>query len=73
MRCQSCKLYLMLPEMTALRLRKLFQLQATDPVYEEAGTPAQTAAAVEDFTTVVENDAFVPTSPVQEAAGRGFT
>ena len=68
--CKSCMLHMMLPCMTALLLRKPPHLQATNPVYEEAEAVAQRPAAVEDFSAVVENDAFVPTSPVQEAAGR---
>ena len=33
----------------------------------------QTPAGAEDFATVVENAAFVPTAPVQEDAGRALS
>ncbi len=56
-----------------LRLKKPSHLQATNPVYEEAEGAVQTPAAAEELTTVVENDAFVPTAPIQEDAGRALS
>ncbi|CAL5227909.1 g10952 [Coccomyxa viridis] len=49
--------------------QKGVSLMATNPVYEEAEGAVQTPAAAEELTTVVENDAFVPTAPIQEDAG----
>ncbi|CAL5227867.1 g10903 [Coccomyxa viridis] len=57
------------PSALEVQQQKGVSLMATNPVYEEAVAAVQTPAAAEDFATVVENDAFVPTAPVQEDVG----